>query len=290
MSIGETGDGTSSRQPGWLRNVTPAVSIASVLLVAVGLILTAAANRDANKASLAQQRLTEQGQITERFGRAIDQLGSHKRDVRLGGIYSLERLMHDSQPDQSNIIEVLSAYVRDNTHLSAAAALVGSTSAPAPSSPTDVHPKTDVAAALTVLGRRPDSASHRHVLLAKADITGASLPGANFTGADLRAADLTHAYLPKASLREASLRWAALTSANLTSADLTGAHLLYTDLTGANLTGANLTGANLTGANLTGANLTGANLTRVRWPLHISVPQGWVRNPDSGLLQRARGK
>jgi hypothetical protein len=185
--------------------------------------------------------------------------------------------MHDSPPDQSNIIEVLSAYVRDNTHRSAAAALVGSTSAPAPSHPTDVHPKTDVAAALTVLGRRPDPASHQHVFLAKADITGASLPGANLTGADLRAADLTHAYAPKASLHNASLRWANFTSANLTGADLTGAYLSYTELTGANLTGAKLTGAKLTGANLTGA----------RWPLHISVPQGWARNLDSGLLQRA---
>jgi uncharacterized protein YjbI with pentapeptide repeats len=282
MSTGPTGGGGSSRRPDWRKNVTPAVSILSVLLVAVGLILTAAANRDTNNANLAQQRLTEQGQVTDRFGRAIDQLGSRKRDVRLGGIYSLERLMHDSPPDEPNIIEVLSAYIRDNTHLSAAAALVGSTSAPAPSYPTDVHPKTDVAAALTVLGRRPDPASHRHVLLAKADITGASLPSANLTGADLRAADLTHAFLTRASLPDASLRWANLTSANLTSANLTSAHLPDTDLTGADLTG-----ANLTGANLTGANLTDANLTRARWPLHISVPPGWVRNPDSGLLKRA---
>jgi hypothetical protein len=227
--------------------------------------LTAAANRDTNNANLAQQRLTEQGQVTDRFGRAIDQLGSRKRDVRLGGIYSLERLMHDSPPDEPNIIEVLSAYIRDNTHLSAAAALIGSTSALAPSYPTDVHPKTDVAAALTVLGRRPDPASPLYVRLGKADITGASLPSANLTGADLRAADLTHAYLTRASLHDASLRWANLTSANLPDTDLTG-------------------------ANLTGANLTRANLTRARWPLHISPFLRDGAESGLGLAEASRGQ
>ena len=37
-------------------------------------------------------RLTQQGQITDRYTRAIEQLGSDKLDVRLGGIYALERI------------------------------------------------------------------------------------------------------------------------------------------------------------------------------------------------------
>src|SRR3954447_13018885 len=41
-------------------------------------------------------RLSRAGQITERFTRAIDQLGSTQLDVRLGGIYALERLARDS--------------------------------------------------------------------------------------------------------------------------------------------------------------------------------------------------
>jgi hypothetical protein len=32
-------------------------------------------------------RLTQQGQITDRYTKAIEQLGSDKLDVRLGGIY-----------------------------------------------------------------------------------------------------------------------------------------------------------------------------------------------------------
>jgi hypothetical protein len=56
--------------------------------------------------------LAEQGQITERFTRAIDQLGSDHLDVRLGGIYALERIARDSPGNRSTIGEVLTAYIR----------------------------------------------------------------------------------------------------------------------------------------------------------------------------------
>ena len=41
-------------------------------------------------------RLTQEGQITDRYTKAIEQLGSDKPDVRLGGIYALERIAKDS--------------------------------------------------------------------------------------------------------------------------------------------------------------------------------------------------
>jgi hypothetical protein len=37
-------------------------------------------------------RLNRSGQITERFTRAVDQLGSKEIDIRLGGINALERI------------------------------------------------------------------------------------------------------------------------------------------------------------------------------------------------------
>ena len=40
--------------------------------------------------------LSRQGQVTERYANAIEQLGEDKLDVRLGGIYSLERVARDS--------------------------------------------------------------------------------------------------------------------------------------------------------------------------------------------------
>ena len=70
---------------------------------------------------------TRDQQVTERFTRAIDQLGAtddkdQKRiEVRLGGIYALERIAVDSLEMETNpgrdyatIMEVLTAYVRKN--------------------------------------------------------------------------------------------------------------------------------------------------------------------------------
>jgi hypothetical protein len=60
-------------------------------------------------------RLTQQRQITERYAKAIEQLGSDKLDVRLGGIYALERIATDSERDHPTVVEVLSAFVREHS-------------------------------------------------------------------------------------------------------------------------------------------------------------------------------
>ncbi len=59
--------------------------------------------------------LTEQGQVTDRYTKAIEQLGSDKPDVRIGGIYALERVAHDSARDHSTVMEVLTAFVREHS-------------------------------------------------------------------------------------------------------------------------------------------------------------------------------
>jgi hypothetical protein len=59
-----------------------------------------------------QVQIAQQGQVTERFTRVIDQLGHAELDVRLGGIYALERIANDSPNDRTTIAEVLTAFVR----------------------------------------------------------------------------------------------------------------------------------------------------------------------------------
>jgi hypothetical protein len=59
-------------------------------------------------------RLTEQGQVTDRYTRAVEQLGSEKLDVRIGGIYALERVARDSAIDHPTVMEVLTAFIRGN--------------------------------------------------------------------------------------------------------------------------------------------------------------------------------
>jgi hypothetical protein len=57
-------------------------------------------------------RLTNEGQITDRFTKAIDQLGSPKLELRLGEIYALERIARDSEKNHWPIMEVLTTFVR----------------------------------------------------------------------------------------------------------------------------------------------------------------------------------
>jgi hypothetical protein len=100
-------------------------------------------------------RLAQQGQISDRYTRAIEQLGSDKLELRLGGIFALERIARDSAADHASVVEVLSAFVRE--HIGSVSSLIerfeeGSLRGAPPRNP---KPTIDVRAALTVLGRLP---------------------------------------------------------------------------------------------------------------------------------------
>jgi uncharacterized protein YjbI with pentapeptide repeats len=198
--------------------------------------------------------LTEQGQVTDRYTKAIEQLGSDKLDVRLGGIYALERVARDSARDHPAVIEVLAAFVREYSH----------EWHPLPGDPAGTQTqrprRADVQAALTVIGRRDAKLDTRPIILGSADLTLADLGGADLGGADFTNANLTRVNLGAANLGGAFLNGAILVGADLGGADLGGAELGAADLTGATLTRANLHDATLRDANLTGANLYGANL------------------------------
>jgi hypothetical protein len=60
-------------------------------------------------------QLTEQGQVTDRYTKTIEQLGSGKIDVAIGGIYALERIARDSPRDHPTVMEVLSAFIREHS-------------------------------------------------------------------------------------------------------------------------------------------------------------------------------
>jgi hypothetical protein len=66
-------------------------------------------------------QVNREGQITERFTRAIDQLGKTDEkgykllEIRLGGIYALERIAGESEEDYGPIMEILTAYVRQHS-------------------------------------------------------------------------------------------------------------------------------------------------------------------------------
>ena len=271
--------------------------------------------------------LSREGQVTDRYTKAIEQLGSDKLDVRIGGVYALERVARDSAKDHPTVMEVLTAFIREHSREQWPPSDAGSTEQ-------ERFTRPDVQAAVTVTGRRD---AKRDILpidltgadLTRVDLTGANLAGArltranltlvrltraNLTGAvlfdanlagarlidaDLTRADLTRADLTRADLMDANLTRAVLIGARLTGARLADAHLHDANLTRANLVDANLTGArltdahlhdaNLTRAHLMDANLAGARLGRARWPAAEPAPEGWELDDESGLLKRPAG-
>lgn len=57
-------------------------------------------------------RDAEARRITDLYTKAVEQLGSDKAPVRLGGLYALERLAQDHQDQRQTIVNVICAYLR----------------------------------------------------------------------------------------------------------------------------------------------------------------------------------
>src|SRR5262249_26632269 len=99
--------------------------------------------------------VTRQGQITERFTKAIEQLGDKERlMVRLGGIYALERIAKDSEYDHWPVMEVLTAFVREQVPVQDARDTQPLKQAAEDKGQEMPKLPTDIQAILTVLGRR----------------------------------------------------------------------------------------------------------------------------------------
>jgi len=105
--------------------------------------------------------LNREGHVTDRYTKAVAQLGEESSSVRVGGIYALERIGHDSTRDRRTIIYVLGSFVRERSK--------------AESRVDDQSPPEDVMAALRVLGRLLDRSD------AKLDLRGADLRNADLS-------------------------------------------------------------------------------------------------------------
>jgi len=174
-------------------------------------------------------KIAEQGQITERFTKAIEQLGSDNISIRLGGIYALERIAKDSDRDHWTIMEVLSAFVRENAPVKEKKA---EGEQQLPKLPADIQ------AILTVIGRRDTEKdpNNQRINLINVNIAGANLPEANLQRAILWKANLTGAILEGANLQEAQFLLANLQGATLKGANLQGTQLFLANLAGTDLT------------------------------------------------------
>jgi uncharacterized protein YjbI with pentapeptide repeats len=255
-----------------------------------------------------QLRISEEGQITERFTRAIDQLGHTELDIRLGAIYALERIAVKSESDQEAIVEILTSYVRyhspwparhskpgEEKHTGTDDALHGHSDEQIDLEEVRLRTRSaDIQAAMVVLMRIPRQTGrdHRlqldHVDLRGLDLSGANLEFANLSGANLEAADLDKSNLRTAWLTDACLKGASLNQATLDWADLTDACLEHAELGHTSLVGAFWGGANFEDADMLGANLKGALLSDTRFRgASMDGAQFQDTNPEHAQLSGA---
>jgi hypothetical protein len=232
--------------------------------------------------------ITHRGQITERFTRAIDQLGNEKPEVRIGGIYALESIAKESKEHYWPIIEILASYLQTRAKSSLVDAEISKSSWEEDDEDRrHQHPFPDAQAALYVLARRDhnlDPTDGRFINLSSTDLRNADLRGANLRGARLRQVKLNGAILRDVAFEEAVLSGASLEKAKLERATFTKANLRKAQLRKADLEEADFTEANLRSADLSGAEKLkqeqinvafGSNETKLSD--HLKHPAAWTK-------------
>lgn len=175
---------------------------------------------DQAKTANDQLRAVEKGQITERYTRAIELLGTLTTGekpvphvvIRLGGVYALEQIAKDDPDSYLNVIvDVLAAYLREST-----------------ADPMISPPAVEMLAAAKVLSNLSINFSGV-INLKRTNLEGVNLQGANLESANLRGANLQGANLRRANLQGAILNGANLGEADLEEANLQGANGLTTE-------------------------------------------------------------
>ena len=168
-----------------------------------------------------QVQIAEARHITEAFTKAVDQLGHDSIEVRLGAIYSLERVAADSRRDFWPIIETLTAYIRNNAGIEYFSDSSESKKA---------EKRIDIQAILTVLGRRDvaNDFEGQSLDLSAANLEGYSFQG-NFDAANFHGSNLENCYFvgsfKKANFNLSRLLNAGMEKAVLKDAMFAGAYI-----------------------------------------------------------------
>lgn len=220
---------------------------------------------------------SENGQreiVVGQFKDAIDQLGSEKRQVVLGGVYTLHQIAFNNVLQYANTVqEILCCFIKDETNKKEFLDQIKKES-PRQSTSNQVcqtklilpdyyeHASTFeseemnskpastiiVQAILDILFNYVAAKTiYKNII---ADLSGACLPEVN----------LPFAELPKARLSGIKLQRSNLIGANLQEAFLMSSHLNEADLSHANLQKATMSSSNLTSAKLISARLDNAEM------------------------------
>jgi uncharacterized protein YjbI with pentapeptide repeats len=194
-----------------------------------------------------QADTAEQGLITDRINKAVEGLGAVREvkegevsstepnlEVRVGALYSLERLTHDSLRDRTAILNILIAYLANN-----------SPQEPSLGKSTDDQkeiqsPRTDVRVALNIIEKFPaDTIDLSGVAFHHCDLSGRSFANRTFDCAKFENCNLTRAsfenshfiattftgsYLGASNFKNATFFAIVLNAQIFSNADFSGAY------------------------------------------------------------------
>jgi uncharacterized protein YjbI with pentapeptide repeats len=223
--------------------------LVAITVAAIGAVATFVVGYLNFRAQRRGLELALSSQMTDRFTKAIDQLGSPNTAVRIGGIFALERIARDSLRDRSvthtvqSINYTLATFVREAQPITRIqdSSYIPMLKIRAP----------DVQAAMPVLCRSPLCDSRMNASNAdlrdlnrndlRLDLSRVDLRRASLSGARLDGVNLWGTRLEGANLRRAQLRCAGLSDAHLGRLNPKDKDYKY----GADLSAADLTDAYL---------------------------------------------
>jgi uncharacterized protein YjbI with pentapeptide repeats len=244
--------------------------------------------QDQATTAIRQAEIAEQGHITDRFNKAVEQLGSPEQTIRIGGIYALWRIANDSPDrDQRPIWNILCAFVRQPSYPHIA-------QISEEDNEINNMLRDDVQTILNLMGSE-EAATSRANKAYEMDLTGAELSkgilnrgnfsGGNFTRANLSGSTLINANLSRTLLTEANFsdtKMAAailieafgvkvdfsdsdISFADISNAQFVRANFKSTDLAETNFFQAQMNSSDFSDANMYGSNLTNSDFFRVNF-------------------------
>lgn len=269
--------------------------IAAIIAFPLGFWRSRVAERQAD-AARHQVETAQQGLLSERYRQGAEMLGHELKSVRLGGIYTLEKLASDF-PEEYHVLvmQTLCAFVRhppaDSSEIYRRGSVSQSTIERDEYDDTPFQLREDIHAVLQAIRLRSPQ---------RMDIESNNNFELDLGGADLRLSDLRNTSLSGDNLSDSRLSGSCLIDA-----DLSGAHLQRADLTSPSPSGpsevtkrnniaegfipaitrldnVDLTGALALSAKMRGVVLSGVNLSDANLPYVILTESLLMRTNSTG--------
>ncbi|MDB5158536.1 MAG: Pentapeptide repeat family protein [Mucilaginibacter sp.] len=215
--------------------------------------------------------ISQQVFLTDRYSKAIDQLGSSNPQIRLGGIFSLEKLASSSKEYISVVNNVLATYIRQK------------------SNDTSTYTFEEIQAAVGIISFREtnrdylidndhgvnisnsilknlyfENARLPYAKMVKSVFTESTFINANLSYVSGMEADFSKTNLSNSILSQSNFYGGSFKQSIMKGSIIKNSNLQLVNFSEANLINCDLNGSDLSDANLYGAILYGADLSTVK--------------------------